>query len=65
MEERTKYNYLKKTKLTNDNICIFCKQFIYASDDSCTFEVVKTKRNHIYVFHSDCYRKSVGRKVLK
>lgn len=64
MEERTKYNYLKKAKLTGDNICIFCKQYVYESDKSYDFQVVKSKRSHIIVFHTNCYRKSLGRKVL-
>ena len=64
MEERTKYKYLKKSKLTDDNKCIFCKQIIYESDKSYDFQVIKTKRSHIIVFHTNCYRKSLGRKVL-
>ena len=64
MEERTKYNYLKKAKLTDDNICIVCKQYVYESDKSYDFQVVKSKKSHIIVFHTNCYRKSLGRKVL-
>lgn len=53
--EEQKYSLLEKARKTDDNKCIYCKQIIYASDKSYTFEVVQTKKRRIHVFHKDCY----------